>query len=219
MNRVVARQAAGVVTLVTLAGVAAVSLSPTGLTEAIVGITDHPLRLGALLAAGYCLRFLAAWPISSLSIVVGFALGPLAVPVALAGAVVTCLPPFLLARRTDGGPLGTLGDHGRRYFTATGDLRGVAAARLAPLPADPVSYAAGLAEVRLGAYALGTALGELPWVVAAVLVGASLNELTTRGLTASPALVVGAAALALLLLSGPLYRLLRTRAIGPALRR
>ena len=56
-------------------------------------------------------------------------------------------------------------------------------------------------------------------MIAAVLVGASLDQLTTRGFTASPALVVGATALALLLLSGPLYRLLQARGVGPALRR
>jgi uncharacterized membrane protein YdjX (TVP38/TMEM64 family) len=219
MDLAVARQVGGVATLLIFAGLAAVTLSPAGFAAAVARIADRPLQLGAVLVVGYCLRFLAAWPISSLSIVVGFTLGSFGVPVALAGAVLTCLPPFLLARWTDGGPLGALGDHGRHYFTATGDLRGVVAARLAPLPADPVSYAAGLAGVRPGAYALGTALGELPWVIAAVLVGASLDQLTTRGLTASPALVVGATALALLLLSGPLYRLLQARGIGPALRR
>jgi uncharacterized membrane protein YdjX (TVP38/TMEM64 family) len=219
MDRAVARQIGGVATLLVVAGLAAMTLSPAGLAAAVARIADRPLQLGAVLVAGYGLRFLAAWPISGLSIVVGFTLGPFGVPVALAGAVLTCLPPFLLARRTDGGPLGTFGDHGRRYFTATGDLRGVVATRLAPLPADPVSYTAGLAGVRPGAYALGTALGEFPWVIAAVLVGASLDELTTRGFTASPALVVGATALALLLLSGPLYRLLQARGVGPALRR
>jgi uncharacterized membrane protein YdjX (TVP38/TMEM64 family) len=210
MDRATRRQLAGVVTLVVVAAGAALVLSPAGLARSVASLTDRPLQFAVLLVGAYGLRFLVAWPISALSVVVGFALGPLGIPVALAGAVGTCVPPYLLAGRVDpSGALGRLGGHGERYFTAAGPVRGVTAARLAPLPADGVSYAAGLAGLPLRSYLLGTALGELPWVTAAVLVGASAETLTMEGL-APAALVVGAAGLAVLLLAPAAYRAVRT---------
>lgn len=210
MDRVARRQLLGAATLVAVAVGAALVLSPAGLARSVAGLADRPAVFAAVLVVGYGLRFLVAWPISAFSVLVGFALGPEGVPVALAGAVGTCLPPYVLARRADAsGPLGTLGTHGERYFAAAGGVRGVAAARLAPLPADAVSYGAGLAGVPPRAYLLGTVLGELPWVVAAVLVGASAETLTTEGL-APAALVVGAAGVAVLLLAPAAYRALRS---------
>lgn len=215
MDRATRRQLLAVGTLAAVALVAALTLSPAGLAREVAALAERPLLFAALLLVAYTFRFVVAWPISVLSVLVGFALGPRGIPVALAGAVLTCVPPYLLARYFDieNGPLGALGGHGRRYFDAAGGTRGVAAARLAPLPADTISYTAGLAGVAPGPYVLGTALGEVPWVTAAVLVGASAETLTTDGVTGGPALVVGAAALALLLLSGPAYRRLRGREI------
>lgn len=209
MDRATRRQLAGVAALATVAVAAALLFSPARLIREVAALAERPVAFAALLFAVYLLRFLVAWPISVLSVVVGFALGPRGIPVALAGAVLTCSPPYLLARRFggDAGPLGTLGTHGSRYFDAAGSARGMVAARLAPLPADPVSYTAGLAGVPARAYVVGTALGELPWVTAAVLVGAGAGTLTTEGLTGDPLLVVGAAGLAVLLLAGPAYRL------------
>ena len=133
---------------------------------------------------------------------------PAAIPVALAGAVVTALPAYAVARYLghDAGFLARVGDAAGVVRRTTGDLRGVVAVRLAPLPTDPVSYAAGLAGVPLRAYVAGTAVGEAPWVVAAVLLGASAGELTTAG-GADPLLVVTTVVLAALLaVSGPAYR-------------
>jgi len=218
MNRATRRQLVGVVTLGAVAVAAAFVVSPTWLAREVAALSNRPGLFAALLVVGYGGRFLVAWPISALSILVGVALGPRGVPVALAGAVFTCCPPYLLARRVDSGvgPLGTLAVHGERYFGATGHVRGVVAARLAPLPADSISYTAGLAGVPGGAYLVGTLLGELPWVTAAVLVGASAETLTTEG-TAPASLLVGAGALAVLLLAGPAYRLARERGLLPSL--
>jgi uncharacterized membrane protein YdjX (TVP38/TMEM64 family) len=215
MERATARQLAGLAALGAVALAAALTFSPAGVARRVTALAADPWTFGAVLLVAYLLRPVVAWPISLLSVVVGFALGPTGVPVALGGAVLTCLPPYLLARRLghDAGLLGTLGDHGRNYFSTTGHLRGVAAARLAPLPADPVSYTAGLARVPVGPYALGTALGEFPWVTAAVLVGASAETITTEGVHGGPALLVGATALAVLLLSGPAYQVLRRRGV------
>lgn len=206
MDPATKRQAVGATTLVALAAAGWLLFSPRALLEPLAALGDRPLAFAVLLVGAYLLRPVLAWPISAVSVGVGFVLGVAGVPVALGGAVLTCLPPYLLARAVgESGALGTAGDVGERYFRATGALRGVVAARLAPLPADPVSYAAGLASVPAGAYALGTAVGELPWVTAAVLVGASAERLATAGADAVP-LVVGAAALAALLLAGPAYR-------------
>jgi uncharacterized membrane protein YdjX (TVP38/TMEM64 family) len=87
----------------------------------------------------------------------------------------------------------------------------VAAGHLAPLPVDPVSYAAGLSDVSPRSFLLGTGAGELPWVVAAVVAGSSMRSLSLRGADAGLPLVVGAAALAVLLVAGPAYRHLRGR--------
>lgn len=218
MDRATRRQLVGVATLVGVAVAAALVASPVRLAREVAALSDRPALLAGLLVVGYGGRFLVAWPISALSILVGIALGARGVPVALAGAVFTCCPPYLLARRVESGvgPLGTLAVHGERYFGATGHLRGVVAARLAPLPADSISYTAGLAGVPAGAYLVGTLLGELPWVTAAVLVGASAETLTTDG-AAPTSLLVGAGALAVLLLAGPAYRFARDRGLLPEL--
>ena len=86
----------------------------------------------------------------------------------------------------------------------------MAAARLAPLPADPVSVGAGLSGVGLREYLLGTAAGEIPWTVVAVLAGSSLSRLTADGLGGtSVELALAAGALALVLLARPIYERLR----------
>ena len=204
------RQVAGLVLLA--AGVLAGSLllSPDRVLSELRALAARPLLFGVALFVAYTLRMFLAWPISLFSILLGFLYGPVAVPVGLAGAVLTCLPPYLLARRAGtAGPLGRAGAAGERLFEVTGGLRGVAAARLAPLPTDPVSYGAGLSGVRLGPYVLGTALGEAPWVAVTVALGASLETLSVEGVSTGLPLVVVALAAAVLVVAGPLYRHLR----------
>jgi uncharacterized membrane protein YdjX (TVP38/TMEM64 family) len=209
MEPAVRRQLLGGLALAALAVVGLLVLSPERALRGVVALGERPLVFLGLLVVVYGVRSLVLWPISALSILVGFVLGvPGGVPVALAGAVYTCLPPYLLARYAPdgGGPLDRIRRLGRRVVDSTGDLRGLAAARLLPLPADPVSYAAGLAGVSLPAYVAGTALGEFPWVVAAVTAGASMRTFTLSGSTNSLALIAGAAGLGVLLLAGPVYR-------------
>lgn len=163
----------------------------------------------------YLLRPLLAWPIMALSILVGYRYGlAIGLPVALAGTVVTSLLPYAAGRyyRDTPGPFAGVVDGTERFFRVTGGLRGVVAARLAPAPAEPVSIAAGAGRVSVGAFVLGTAIGELPWTVAAVLAGHSLSRLSIEGVTAvSPWLVAGGLAAAAVLLAGPAYRWLRSR--------
>lgn len=209
MHRATVRQLLGLGVLGAIAVAAAVVASPAAVLGSVEALAAAPAVLAAVLLALYLARPLVAWPISALSILLGYLFGPVAVPAALAGAVVTTLPPYLLARRLghDAGLFGRIGDAGAAIRRATGDLRGVVAVRLAPLPTDPVSYAAGLAGVPLRPYVLGTALGEAPWVATAVLFGASMGQLTTAGAAAGPLVVVTAVLAAVLLaLSRPAYR-------------
>ena len=209
MKRASLRQLTGIAAVLAVAGVAALTASPEALFSSAERLAERPATFAVVMVAAYLLRPLLAWPISALSILLGYVLGPAAIPVALAGAVVTALPAYAVARYLghDAGLLARVGDAGTAVRRTTGDLRGIVAVRLAPLPTDPVSYAAGLAGVPLRPYVAGTAVGEAPWVVAAVLLGASAGELTRAGLSADPIVLVTAVTLAALLaLSGPAYR-------------
>ena len=158
----------------------------------------------------YLLRPLLAWPITALSVLVGYRYGlAVGLPVALCGAVATSLLPYAFARRyrERPGPFGLAVDGSERFFAATGAVRGVVAVRLAPTPAEPVSLAAGAAGVPVAAFVAGTALGELPWTVVAVVAGHSLSRLSLDGVAAaSPWLLIAGLAGAGLLLAGPAYR-------------
>jgi uncharacterized membrane protein YdjX (TVP38/TMEM64 family) len=216
VNRATRHQLLGVSLLGVVVLCGALVGSPAAAIGALESLAARPLLFFPALLVAYLIRPFLAWPISVLSVLVGFLLGPLGVPVALAGAVLTCLPPYLLARRagTDGGVLGRAGSAGARFFEVTGGTRGLAAMRLAPFPADPVSYGAGLSGIRPLPYVLGTALGELPWVTTAVVLGASLETLTVEGVSAGVPLVAGALALAVLVVAGPLYRAWRGAGLG-----
>jgi uncharacterized membrane protein YdjX (TVP38/TMEM64 family) len=157
----------------------------------------------------YAVRPFLGWPISLLSALVGFQYGLLVgVPVALVGAVATSLPPFAAGRYApaEGRLFGRLTDGSQRYFRATGDLRGLVAARLAPTPPEAISGAAGAGGVGVGAFTVGTLVGELPWVVAAVALGSSLDAFTMDAAHLDPALVLGGIAAAALLLTPVAYR-------------
>ncbi|WP_158056085.1 TVP38/TMEM64 family protein [Halorussus halophilus] len=209
MAEFVRRQVVG---LALLAGVVAASLlvSPDRLVETVRTVADRPLLFGTVLVGVYLVRPLFAWPTTLVAILAGYGYGAVAgFPVALAGTTASALLPFLFARYVDGGTglVGRLGDSGQRFFDATGDLRGMIASRLAPAPSDPVSAAAGLSGVSTGAFVLGTAIGEIPWTVAAVLAGSSLETLSVGGLSAIGwELIVAAGAVAVALLAGPAYR-------------
>ncbi len=209
MHRATVRQLAGIAIVATIAISAATLRSPKDTFEFVEMLAARPVLLAIALVGLYLVRPLLAWPISALSVLIGFLFGPAAIPVALGGAVVTTLPAYLLARWLghEVGLLARVGDAGEAVRRTTGDLRGIVAVRLAPLPTDPISYAAGIAGVPLRPYVLGTAIGETPWVVAAVLLGASMGRLTTAGVSASPFVLATAVALAaLLVVSRPAYR-------------
>lgn len=189
-------------------------MSPDALLAWVGDLRSQPLTFVLVVAALYLGRPLVAWPISLCSAVVGYGYGLWGVPLALCGVCVTCLPPCLLGwyAEGEGGVFGTIGHSGERLFEATGGFRGVVAARLAPLPANPVSCGAGLSGVDPQEYLAGTLVGEVPWTVAAVLVGSSLSRLTVAGVGGvSVELALAAGALAALVLAGPARDHLRER--------
>jgi uncharacterized membrane protein YdjX (TVP38/TMEM64 family) len=163
----------------------------------------------AILIGLYAVRPFLAWPISLLSALVGFRYGlVVGVPVALAGALLTSLPAYAVGRYApaDGRLVGRFSDGSRRFFAAAGDVRGLVAARLAPTPAEPVSAAAGAGGVPLRAFAAGTLVGELPWVVATVALGSGLDTFAVDATDVQPAVLVGGVLVAVALLGPVAYR-------------
>ncbi|MFC7156670.1 TVP38/TMEM64 family protein [Halomarina halobia] len=208
MDRATRRQLLGVVPLAAVALVAA-AVSPERALALLDGLAARPAAFALALCLVYLCRSLVAWPIGLVSALVGFVYGPAGLPIALVGAVLTTLPPYALARRyrPTAGPLAWTSARSADLFETTGDARGVLAARLAPVPTDVVSAAAGLARVDLRAYVLGTAVGEVPWVVASVLAGSSMDALSAQGAHVGWPLVVAGVAAAAALMAGPMYRL------------
>lgn len=164
-----------------------------------------------VLAGLYLVRPFLGTPITALSALVGYQYGVLyGVPIAILGAIVSTFIPYAGMRyfEFESGVLGWATGECEHFFSSTGDFRGVLAARIAPVPAEAASIAAGAADVRPGTYVFGTAIGEIPWAVAAVTIGHSMYRLSISGLSFDPWLIVGTAVAAAIVLAGPAYRLL-----------
>ncbi len=184
------------------------TVSPARATALATRVAGDPLLLGLVLAALYCVRPLFAWPTTLLSLLVGAGFGvAVGVPLALVGIAVTTLPTFLA---TDyfavGDRLPRAERIGTEYFDRVGALRGVIAGRLVPVPSDVLTCGAAVAGVRLRTMLVGTVVGEVPWTVAAVVVGASAERVATTGLDGLGLRLGVLTTLAgLLLLVGPAY--------------
>jgi len=200
------RYAAGAAAAV-LVALAAV-LRPARALDALRAALASPW-FPAILVGLYAVRPFLAWPISALSVLVGYRYGlAVGVPVALAGAVLTSLPAYAAGRYApgDGRLLGRFSAGSERFFAAAGDVRGLVAARFAPTPAEPVSAAAGAGGVGPGAFVAGTLVGELPWVVGTVFVGSGLDALSMSGASLGPAFLVAGCVAAVALLAPVAYR-------------
>ncbi|WP_418280717.1 TVP38/TMEM64 family protein [Halorubrum sp. DTA98] len=204
---------------VTLGSLLAVVVAAAWLTSPAVGLATvewfaaDPLRFGIALVVLSAVRPFLAWPTTLVAVAVGFGYGWVGVPFGVVLLTLTALPPYALARAgratpaPDAGVGGRLSDAGERFVGVAGGARTVAAARLLPMPSDAISIGAGVAAVRLRPFLLGTAVGELPWVIAGVAVGVSADRLASGDLSSlDPALFVGMAGVAALLLAGPFYR-------------
>lgn len=191
---------------------AAALLGPDRAVAVLLALGESPWLVPSLFAL-YLLRPFVGWPHSPFPVAAGFYFGFVGgAVVAFVGLALTSLPPFAVGRylRRDSGAFGRLGEVGERVTEATGQTRAVASARLLPLPADAVSYGAGVSDVRPGAFALGTLLGDLPWLLGLVFVGTQLETFTTEGFDALPAgavLVLGV--IGLLLVGTPIYERFR----------
>ncbi len=202
------RQVAGFA-LIAVVVVAGVLLSPKFLIKQVKHVKQTPLLAGGLFLAVYLIRPMFAWPTTVVAVAVGYVYGPVVgFPVALVGTVMSAFIPFAAARyfRMDSGLFGRLGDSGEKFFDATGDLRGMIASRLFPAPSDAVSAAAGLSNVSIHSFLIGTAIGEVPWMVVAVLAGSSLDTLSMHEIGENWTLIVAAGLGGVLLLAGPAYR-------------
>ncbi len=202
------RQVAGIAVVAAIV-VAGVLLSPRFLIRQAKNVKQMPLLAGGLFLAVYLIRPMFAWPTTVVAVAVGYVYGSVVgFPVALCGTVMSAYLPFVAARyfRVDSGIFGRLGDSGERFFDTMGDLRGMIASRLLPVPSDAVSAAAGLSDVSDRSFLLGTAIGEMPWMVVAVLAGSSLDTLSLAGIEDNWMLIVAAGLGGVLLLAGPAYR-------------
>ncbi|ELZ96097.1 hypothetical protein C440_05415 [Haloferax mucosum ATCC BAA-1512] len=204
------RLAAGLALAVVIVGV--VLSSPQAVVSRATWVAADPVRLVLVVSALAVVRPLLAWPTTLLALIVGYGLGPVGIPFALGLIVLTSIPPYRFARRYRG--TNRLAEMGEQTIAVTGSVRGVTASRLLPIPSDVVSVAAGVSNVGLGAFALGTALGELPWAIGGVLAGASVETLTTESLGAvvRPEFIALAAVAGVALLFPTVYRRYRTAA-------
>ena len=208
----------GLVTAAVAAGLVVLGLlaSPSSLVDRLDALLFSPW-FPLVLVGLYLLRPALAWPITAISVLVGYRYGlAIGLPIALVGAVGTSLLPYAVARRlrTDAGWIGRATAGSERFFSATGGLRGVIAARLAPTPAEAISAAAGVARVPVATFIAGTLVGELPWTVAAVLAGHSMRRYAPADASPAPWLVVAGIAIAAVVLARPAYRFARRRAAG-----
>ncbi|MFD1599252.1 TVP38/TMEM64 family protein [Halobellus rarus] len=199
-SRLRVRVVAGAALAVVIVG--ALLVSPDAVLSRASWLVSDPMRLVATSVALAAVRPLLAWPTTLLAVLLGYGLGPAGFPLALALVALTSVPPFLLARRFGRG--GGLADAGEAFVDRTGGIRSVVASRLVPAPSDVVSVAAGIAGVRLSTFLVGTAIGEVPWVVAGVLAGSSAETLAAGDVAGAADLrLVAAAGIAAALLLGP----------------
>jgi uncharacterized membrane protein YdjX (TVP38/TMEM64 family) len=197
------RVAAGAI--VGVVATAALLTSPDVVFARAAWLVADPVRLVVAAVAFAVVRPLLAWPTTLLAVFLGFGLGYAGFPVALVLVTLTSVPPFLLARRLGGD--GDVATAGAAVVDRAGGVRSVVASRLIPAPSDVVSVAAGVAGVRLSTFLVGTAVGEVPWVLAGTFVGRSAGTLTagTVGGVADPRLFAAAATVAALLLAPTAY--------------
>jgi uncharacterized membrane protein YdjX (TVP38/TMEM64 family) len=113
----------------------------------------------------------------------------------------TTLPVYYAGRRstTDGSLFGLNVEQAERLSTRIDGIRSVAALNLSPVPADIVSYGAGIAQVQPKSFVPGFLFGEAPYTLAFISIGASLQSLTFETTTLSPELLVLTAAGAVVL--------------------
>lgn len=190
--------------------------SPTELLTVVQQAERHWPLVVLVLAGLYLVRPFFLWPLSVFSVFVGYLFGfPVGLPIVLFGTLLTCFPPFLVATHINDSTdtFERLAATGATVVDATGELRGMIAARLSPTPSDAVSYGAGITGVSSRAFAVGTLVGELPWAVFYLLLGESFRTFSMDAISeVDIRLLAVAVVVAGLLLSCPLYEFVSDRA-------
>jgi uncharacterized membrane protein YdjX (TVP38/TMEM64 family) len=191
----------GLVLLLLAAGVAAVwthrgTFDPQLISGALAAHPAAPLVFLALHLAASLLFIPRTILAMAAGLVFGIGWGLLW---ATAGSVLGAVAGFLVARYVNAGlidpeSMPRVGPVLRR--AEAGGWRAVAALRLIPmLPHSIANYALGLTRLPLGAYALGSLLGQLPMTIAYVDLGAAGGKLWTGSAGWLAPTVVGGAAL------------------------
>lgn len=183
------------------------SFDPLFLSAAIRRAPAAPLLfLAAQVAAS--LLFL---PRTLLAMVAGLVFGmDWGLAWAAAGSTLGAVAGFLLARFVNNGLIDLertrrIGPYLER--AERGGWRTVAALRLVPImPHSLTNYAFGLSRMPLGAYILGSFIGQLPLTIAYVNLGAAGERALAGGADWIEPTVIGAAALALSLLFPAFFR-------------
>ncbi|WP_084777736.1 TVP38/TMEM64 family protein [Natrialba sp. SSL1] len=161
----------------------------------------------------YLFRPFFGWPHGIFPTAIGFIYGfRLGLIIGLIGGIVTVLPLYIVGRyfKTTTGLLAKASEVSDRFFTTTGETRGVIGARLTPLPTDVVAYAAGIAGVRIHSYLIGMFVGGIPWVIGFVYIGAAAQTLNIDTAQIPPSSVLLLATLGVFLLLGyPIFQKMR----------
>ena len=173
-------------------------LDPTAITAAI---ERYPLAPLGFLAVHIAASLLFV-PRTVLAVVAGLLFGmEWGIVWAAAGSVAGAIAGFLVARYINSGlidarRLGSVVEQVER-----GGWRGVAVVRLIPvIPHSLANYALGLTRLPLGAYTVGSLLGQLPMTIAYVDLGAAGQRLMLGRANWIAPTLIGLAALSLSLL-------------------
>lgn len=181
-----------------------------------------PWALAALLAA-YAVRAVLLLPMTVLTVFAGFLLGPVWGAVgAVAGTILSAVLAYAVARWLRHGTRDAGDDRGE-VDAAVGGVRNrpwavrlrshpfeaVLTARAAAVPGDLVNLVSGAWRIPVAPFALGTVLGGLPGILAAVWAGASLEgAFAFEGMRPRPALLLASGGM--LVVSVLLARVVRT---------
>lgn len=178
---------------------------------ALAGAASGPWGPLALLAA-YALRSVLFLPMTVLTVFAGFLLGPwLGAGVALTGSVASALVSYGMARFVGAGVRGPTregeGTPGWLARMRSAPFETVLISRLAAVPGDAVNVAAGVWRVPVVPFAVATALGGVPGLLAGVWAGASLEgpfefgglQLRPSWIVLSVAMLVGSLAISWIL--------------------
>ena len=174
------------------------TLDPIAMTAALAPYPTAPLAFLAL----HIVASLLFIPRMPLAIVAGLLFGTgWGVVWATSGSVAGAVAGFLVARYVNSGLIdpGRLGPFGAQV--ERGGWRSVTMLRLIPVvPHSVANYGLGLTQLPLGAYVIGSLLGQLPMTIAYVHLGAAGERLLLGGAGWIAPTLIGFGTLALSLL-------------------